>query len=447
MQESNKSFIKTLSLLSLPIILQDFIGNSVVFMDIWMVGRLAADSVDYINAVGLSNRLFFLCILLIFGFSSGGSIFMGQFWGKGEVSGIHKVMGLVLVFNLMAAGAFASIALFAPGWFLGFLTYNENVIAQGSAYLRVMSISYFLSAVSTTISTTLRSIRQTKVPMASSMVSFCCKLLCNILFIFVFEWGVVGAAWATVAMRTIEIIAQIFIIKWRNLPILAKPTAYFNWRGKDFLRSYFRISVPVILNESVWAFGIFFYDIAYRFAGNDAQGAVQISTNLEGLFMVAGMGFGIGSSIIISNLLGEGKRKEAIVYSRKCLKTGAVIATTMALILLIASPFILSTYEISDEVRRLARNNLFVVSAGMTVKTINFYNIVGILRRGGDTMFCLLLDTGSVWMIGVPLAFLGAMVLGLPIYWVLVMVYFEEVVKIFFSLRRVLSNRWAQRLV
>jgi len=283
--------------------------------------------------------------------------------------------------------------------------------------------------------------------MISSAAAFCSKILLNFVFIFVLELGVVGAAWATVAARFVEIIVQAWIIKGRKLPILAKPSAYFNWGGRKFLANYFRISAPVILNEGVWAFGVFFYDVAYQFAGNEAQGAMQITANIEAMFMVVGMGFGVGSSIIISNLLGEGKRKEAIAYSRKCLKTGALITTVMALLLLATSPFILMTYEITDEVRRLARNNLFVVAAGMTVKTLNFYNIVGILRRGGDTVFCLLLDAGSVWMIGVPLAFLTARVLGWPIYWVLAAVYFEEAVKIFFSMRRVGSNRWAQRLV
>jgi len=310
-----------------------------------------------------------------------------------------------------------------------------------------MGISFILSAVSNTIIVSLRSIRETKVPMHSSIAAFIVKISINYLFIFVLDFGVAGAAWGTVIARLVEIIVLCVIVKRRKFPILAHPSAYFNWGGRKFLANYFKITTPVILNEFVWAFGVFLYDVAYQFAGNEAQGAIQISANIEGLFMVVGIGFGIGSSIVLSNLLGEGNEKEAIAYSRKCLKLGVLLTIGMALILLAATPLILSIYEITDEVRRLARNNLLVVAAGMTIKTVNFFNVVGILRRGGDTVFCMLLDAGSVWLIGVPAAFIGAWVLGLPIYWVLALVYLEEVVKIFFSMRRVLSNRWARKLV
>ena len=53
---------------------------------------------------------------------------------------------------------------------------------------------------------------------------------------------------------------------------------------------------------------------------------------------------------------------------------------------------------------------LLVFVAYMPAKMFNYVNIVGVLRSGGDTRMCLFLDTSGVWCIGVPLAFLGALV-------------------------------------
>ena len=53
---------------------------------------------------------------------------------------------------------------------------------------------------------------------------------------------------------------------------------------------------------------------------------------------------------------------------------------------------------------------ILIFAAYMPAKMFNYVNVVGVLRSGGDTKMCLFLDTSGVWFIGVPLAFLGALV-------------------------------------
>jgi len=81
------------------------------------------------------------------------------------------------------------------------------------------------------------------------------------------------------------------------------------------------------------------------------------------------------------------------------------------------------------------------------VKMLTSLFIVGILRSGGDTRFSLFLEIGSVWGIGVPLAFIGAVFLKLPVYIVVAMIYFEEVVKLILVLPRFKSKKWIRNLV
>jgi Na+-driven multidrug efflux pump len=71
---------------------------------------------------------------------------------------------------------------------------------------------------------------------------------------------------------------------------------------------------------------------------------------------------------------------------------------------------------------------------------------VGVLRSGGDTRFSLLLDVGTVWLVGIPMALLGAFVLRLPVYWVAAMVLTEEVVKVVGATHRFLSRKWINNL-
>jgi putative MATE family efflux protein len=442
--KSNKKFLRTLLFLALPIILQDLITHSVNFMDIWMMGQLSDEAVI---GVGLSKRLFFLYILITFGVNSGAAIFMGQYWGKGEVGGIHRVLGIAFVTNFIVAAIFSSIALFASHWFLSILNTDPAVIEQGMQYLAVAPLIYLLTAVSTTTLMALRSIRQTKLPMFAGACALVIKLAVNYILVFELNMGVAGAAWGTVAARMVEITVQIILIRKHRFPIFTGIRHHFDF-NLGYVKNFFKVALPVIGNEFFWALGIFMYDVAYRFTGSAGQGAFYISDSIQHFFMVAGISIGAASGVTIANHLGAGERAEAISASRKCVAIGAAVSGLMAVLLFIIGPFIVATYDdVSPYVHSLAATNISVIALFMIPRTVNYYFIISILRQGGDTMFCLLLDSGSVWLIGIPLAFLGAYVLGLPIYLVLALVYLEEVIKFFIAGARVRKNRWANKLV
>ena len=59
----------------------------------------------------------------------------------------------------------------------------------------------------------------------------------------------------------------------------------------------------------------------------------------------------------------------------------------------------------------------------------------------------MLLDLLGVWVIGVPLAFLGVLVFHLPLHIIVAMVFFEEWVKLYFSFKRFKSKKWAHTLI
>ena len=90
---------------------------------------------------------------------------------------------------------------------------------------------------------------------------------------------------------------------------------------------------------------------------------------------------------------------------------------------------------------------IYVLAAYLPIKCMNFLFIVGILRGGGDTRFCMISETASVWLIGVPLAFISVLVLKLPIYWCMALVNLEEITKLILCSVRYKSKKWINVLV
>ena len=88
-----------------------------------------------------------------------------------------------------------------------------------------------------------------------------------------------------------------------------------------------------------------------------------------------------------------------------------------------------------------------ILALSMPLKLINMTVIMGLLRAGGDVVFSLLFESCTMWFIGVPLAFIGALVLQWPVYLVYALVIAEEAVKFVLCLWRSFSGRWMKVLV
>ncbi|MBQ7265548.1 MAG: MATE family efflux transporter [Firmicutes bacterium] len=439
----DKAFLKNLALLSIPIILNDIINSLINVMDTFMTGKLGAESV---TAVGLGNQVFFLFTLITFGIASGASVFMGQYWGKNDIQNIKKILGIGYVLVFIDALLFFLVAELIPQTVMSIYSKDPKVVEIGANYLKIVGFSYFLTAFTVINNAALKSTGNTFQPMLTTLVSLISNIIFNCIFIFGMKMGVQGAAWGTLLARSCEILLQLVLIYTRKIPIFGKFTEYFAF-NRPFLKTYFKIALPVILNETMWAVGTSIYNIAYKYSGTVAQASLQVAGVVQNLFMVFGTGVGTACGILIANALGSSDRQRAKDTAFKCTLISLLLSLFFGVVLAVSAPYIIGLFDIGSLGANYARIMLYIISAGMLFKIVNFIFIVGILRNGGDTLFCLFADACSVWFVGVPMAFLGSAVLHLPIYITFALVYLEEVVKTAFTLPRILSGKWLKNIV
>lgn len=442
----DKKYYSILLTIALPIIAQNFISSLLNVIDVTMLGQLGEVA---IAAVGLANQVFFLLMLMLFGANSGMGVFTAQLWGKGDVKSIHKVLGIGLLIGLLGSFIFTILALVLPAQVLGIYTTDKAVIAQGVSYLRITGWAYMITAVSFAFAAVLRSTGHVRVPMAVSIAALSLKTFLNYGLILghfgLPALGVEGAAIATIIARVVELIALLSITYFRKLPAAAKISELLGF-SREFLTTVLKTSLPVVINETLWSFGITTYNIVYGRIGTDAIAAVNIAASIEGLAFVIFMGLSDATGIMVGNRIGANQEDLAFAYGRQTLIISTTGAILMGVVILVGRDLILSFYKLTPESLHLARNILTVMGFALWVKVSNMTVIVGILRAGGDTRFSLFLDTGTVWLVGVPLAILGGLVLHLPVYIVYLMVIGDEVCKYGLAIWRFLSKRWINNL-
>ena len=443
----DKKFIKTLMLLAIPIILQSLVTASLNLLDNLMIGSLGENE---IAAVGISNQFYMLYYYTIMGITLGAGIFMSQFWGKKDVTSIHKFLGISLVVGMISTIFFAILAFFFPEMIMKIFIDENIVIEQGVAYLKMVALSYIFTTISLAYAAALRSIGQTKIPMYGSLVGLVFNGILNYIFIFgkfgAPVMGVAGAALGTTVSRFMELAFILFII-YKNKNVVAGKISQLLDFNFDLVKRYFITATPVVFNDVMWIAGITAYFIAYSKLGINATATMQIANTINNVFNIFGIGIASASAILIGNKIGAGKEEDAKKDAIKISVFGVLIGIIIGIFFFFLSPFIAMLFKITPETYE---NLIFVLKVMAIILPLRFFGItqiIGVLRGGGDVMYAIITELVAVWLIGVPLSFIGAVYFNLPITIVYILVCLEEPFKAIATYPRLRSGKWIKNLV
>jgi putative MATE family efflux protein len=259
------------------------------------------------------------------------------------------------------------------------------------------------------------------------------------------ELGIQGAAVAAVIAQALECAALITITYAMKSPVAASLRELLDF-DLTFASRVINPMAPVILNELFWALGITTYNVIYGRMGTSSFAAMNIVSSIQQMAFVIFIGIGNATSVLVGNHIGAGKEDEAFLYAGRSLGIGVIGGLVSGLILqLIKTPF-LSLYHVTPDVIEEAGKVITIIALFLWVRVNNMTIVVGILRAGGDTRFSLFLDGIIIWLVGVPMAYLGANVFHLPVYLVYLCAMSEEAAKWILGMFRYRSRKWINNL-
>lgn len=442
----DKVFLRKTLFIAGPIAMQSMINMLINLTDILMVGRLGGTA---ISSVGLANKVFFVFALLVFGIASGSGILSSQYYGNNDIKNIRKVLGLGLIIAVTAAMFFVFSCIFIPETLMSLFSSDENVVQLGVIYLSLVCISYPFTSITNLYTASLRAMQQVKLSIVVSIITICTNITLNYIFIFghlgLPAMGVRGAATATIIARVLETfwtILGLYIIKH---PLYCNIKDMFGY-SKNLLRQFFDTSAPVIANEFMWGLGTTIYFTVYGHMGENSSTAITIANTVQDVIIVASHGLAGATVVMLGNALGEGNLNRAKLYSKYFHVLPIIIGIAIGIISISIRNYIIMFYDINDFVKTEVKLCLLVFGLYAPLRVMAMVNIVGILRSGGDTKMCFLLDVSSVWLVGIPLAYLGGYVLKLPIHLVYAMVMAEEIYKTILGFFRYRQYKWLRNL-
>lgn len=443
----DRTFYNTFFKLAIPVTIQYFVTASLNLVDNIMVGQLGAAE---LASVGLANQVYFLLLLFLLGVSGGASVFTAQFWGKRDLKNIHRILGLSLMISCAAALFFFLISIFNSVTILRLFSHDKQVVKLGAEYLRITSLTYVLTAITGCYCAVLRSTGEVKLPMRVNVIAILSNTFLNYIFIFgnfgMPRLGVAGAAIATLISRFIET-TILLIASYRHQYIMTSKVSEMFIVSADLAKRFVKTTGGVVTKDFIWAFGMVLYMAVYAKMGTDVVASINIMTTVRQLMTVLFNGIASACLVMVGNQIGAGDYPTAFRYSKRFLLITTMVSIVMAILTIVGSNFILSPYNISPTVFKQARAILCIFALYMPITVIDMVAIVGVFRSGGDVTFCLVMDLVAVYLIGLPLGFLGQAVWHLPIEGVFALFTSQEIFKFILCTKRFLSKRWINNLV
>ena len=450
-----KAFYKSVLVLLIPIIVQQFISSFVSLLDNVMVGALGTEA---ISATSIANQVMMVFNLAIFGGLSGASIFGAQYYGKGDMDGMHHTFRYKMYLSLLCSLLGVVIYLiFGQRFIASFLQGESNggdmdlALRSGCAYLRIMLWGLPPFAIVQTYAGTLRESGETRAPMFAGIIAILTNLFLNWVLIFGHlgapALGVEGAAIATVISRYVELVIVVLHAHRHTdrYPFFRGAYASLYVPGR-LVGKIARTGTPLLLNEILWSLAMTFINQFYSIRGLNAVAALNITGTAWNLFCVIMFAMGSAVSILVGQRLGAGEMKEARDVDRKLIFLTEIIHVIIGLGMILAAPLIPRLYNVSEEVRELTRRLLII--AGLALPIHSFAHVTYFtIRSGGRTVITFFFDAVYIWLVTTVLAYCLIHFTDLPIERVYFFVQFVDILKLIMGLLMLRSDFWARNVV
>lgn len=451
----DKAFYRMVLAVAVPIMIQNGITNFVGLLDNIMVGQVGTEQM---SGVAIVNQLMMVYYLCVFGGLAGAGIFTAQYFGQKDQEGIRQTFRYKFWMALiLTAGALLLFLTVGGSMIQMYLSGSSDggdlkaALGYGKSYLKVMLFGLPAFMMVQIYVSTLRECGETVVPMKAGIAAVFVNLCLNYILIYgkfgLPALGVVGAATATVVSRYVE---AAIVILWTHAHKERNPYiegVYRTLKVPGHLAvKYFVKGAPLLINETMWSAGMAMLIQCYSVRGLNVIAGLNIANTINNVFNVVFIAMGDAVAIIIGQLLGAGKMKEARDTDNKIIAFSVFTCIGVAVLMVFIAPLFPRIYNTTEDVKALAVQ--FIVAQAIFMPQAAFMHAAYFtLRSGGKTIVTFLFDSVFVWCVSVPVAYALSRFTGVPVIVIFAMVQMADWIKCAIGFVLVKKGVWLQNIV
>ena len=431
---------KDLVRLIIPLIVDQFLQVAVGLSDSIMVARVGEAAV---SGVSLVDTVMLLIINIFTALATGGAVIAGQYLGRKDpktgceaTAQLFNFTFLFSIFIMILGYLGQNVILYHV-----FGKIEPEVMKDSRTYLLIVLSSIPMIAMYNAGAAIFRAMGNSNVAMKTSLLMNSINVFGNALLIFGFPRGGEGVAIPTVVSRGVACVVILILLnnQKHELHILHPYPFRIKW---NVLKKILYIGIPNGLENSMFQLGKIAVLSLVSGLGTASLAANAVGNNIANFAILPGMSFGFALLTVCAQCVGAGDFEQVKYYTKHMMRVEYLCLIASNLIVILALPFILSVYNLSDEAARYANDIiLYHAACVVTIWPLSF-TLPNTLRAAADVKITMVLSIISMWVFRFGFSYLLTMVFHMGIFGVWVAMTIDWLVRGIFFVCRYKSGRW-----
>lgn len=431
---------KDLVRLIIPLIVDQFLQVAVGLSDSIMVARVGEAAV---SGVSLVDTVMLLIINIFTALATGGAVIAGQYLGRKDpktgceaTAQLFNFTFLFSIFIMILGYLGQNVILYHV-----FGKIEPEVMKDSRTYLLIVLFSIPMIAMYNAGAAIFRAMGNSNIAMKTSLLMNSINVFGNALLIFGFHRGVEGVAIPTVVSRGVACVVILILLNnlEHKLHILHPYPFKIKW---NVLKKILYIGIPNGLENSMFQLGKIAVLSLVSGLGTASLAANAVGNNIANFAILPGMSFGFALLTVCAQCVGAGDFEQVKYYTKHMMRVEYLCLIASNLIVILALPFILSVYNLSDEAAQYANDIiLYHAACVVTIWPLSF-TLPNTLRAAADVKVTMVLSIISMWVFRFGFSYLLAIEFHMGIFGVWVAMTIDWLVRGIFFVCRYRSGRW-----
>ena len=402
------------------------VGEMTLYMMIWifdtmMIGKYGGQLA--VSSVGLSTEIIysFFNIIIAVGVSTALTSLVSRAIGSKDYKKAEIIANAGIKIAVVLALIFFSLLFFVPDKILNLAGATKEMLPLATRYAKISSFSFFLLTISSTTNGIFRGIKDTKTSLYVAGSINIVNLFLDYVLIFgnfgFPEWGITGAAVATVAGNFIGILLQ-----WSRLKKLPLKISFFSCVSKKDIWEIIRFAIPSGLQEANFSLSRLLGLTFILSLGTAAFAANQIGIAIEAISTMPGWGVAIACTALVGHSIGENKPDKSQEYTLYSTIIASIFMGILACFFFFIPKTLISFFINKQEIDVIRIGAICLQVAAFEQIPIAIVTVLGSYFKGiGNPKTPFYVSFFTNWFLRLPIAFYLISILRLPvyIYWII----------------------------
>jgi putative MATE family efflux protein len=409
-------------------------------IDSWFVGNYIGK--EALAAVGASFPIIFALISFVIGIANGFTIIISQFFGAKDNKKVRITVETMYIFLF-----FAAIIVTISGIFLSEAVFRltdlpEEILPQATLYLNVYLAGIVLFFGFNGTSAILRGLGDSMTPLYFLAISSVMNILFDYLFIVIFNWGISGAAIATILAQGGAFITAILYLNNRN-----KLISITTWRmrfDREIFKTSLRIGLPTGFQQTFVALGMIALFAIVNQYGTDTVAAYSLAMRIDSLASMPAMNFAAALTTYVGQNIGAGKISRIRSGLIATFIMSNIVAIVITVLIIIFRNELMAFFTDEQNVVEIGARYLVIVASFYMVFTAMF-TFGGVMRGAGDTLIPMFITLFALWGVRIPVAWYLSDKIGVDGIWWAVPIGWA--IGLILSISYYLTGRWKTKSI